>query len=204
MCAGAGVHLSPARMERRGLLEPGRQRLRVERHGGRTEREGDGADRRNDDQFCTQHGTSLDIAARGMRAVRGFVAPTARYVHGMAGFNSPARPRRCGVAPAVMTNNQAQQRSGFRSWPREPHGRRLCKLYRVGRRGRHRPKKLHAEVSRSRSGECTRSVGRFGRGRLSGGGSGIRTHDTVSRIHAFQASAFSHSAIPPRVAAGAI
>src|SRR5215470_10681363 len=33
---------------------------------------------------------------------------------------------------------------------------------------------------------------------VSGGGSGIRTHDTVSRIHAFQASAFSHSAIPPR------
>src|SRR5256885_4451420 len=33
--------------------------------------------------------------------------------------------------------------------------------------------------------------------RLAGGGSGIRTHDTVSRIHAFQASAFSHSAIPP-------
>jgi hypothetical protein len=31
----------------------------------------------------------------------------------------------------------------------------------------------------------------------SGGGSGIRTHDTVSRIHAFQACAFSHSAIPP-------
>src|ERR1700740_1612714 len=33
--------------------------------------------------------------------------------------------------------------------------------------------------------------------RRSGGGSGIRTHDTVSRIHAFQASAFSHSAISP-------
>ena len=33
--------------------------------------------------------------------------------------------------------------------------------------------------------------------RALGGGSGIRTHDTVSRIHAFQASAFSHSAIPP-------
>src|SRR3954470_19208843 len=33
--------------------------------------------------------------------------------------------------------------------------------------------------------------------RLTGGGSGIRTHDTVSRIHAFQACAFSHSAIPP-------
>jgi len=31
-----------------------------------------------------------------------------------------------------------------------------------------------------------------------GGGSGIRTHDTVSRIHAFQASAFSHSATPPQ------
>ena len=32
---------------------------------------------------------------------------------------------------------------------------------------------------------------------LAGGGSGIRTHDTVARIHAFQACAFSHSAIPP-------
>src|SRR5262249_30281751 len=30
-----------------------------------------------------------------------------------------------------------------------------------------------------------------------GGGSGIRTHDTVSRIHAFQACPFSHPAIPP-------
>jgi hypothetical protein len=30
-----------------------------------------------------------------------------------------------------------------------------------------------------------------------GGESGIRTHDTVSRIHAFQACAFSHSAISP-------
>src|SRR5579872_225562 len=39
------------------------------------------------------------------------------------------------------------------------------------------------------TGEYDRIVG--------GGGSGIRTHDTVSRIHAFQASAFSHSAIPP-------
>src|SRR6202050_5853438 len=33
-----------------------------------------------------------------------------------------------------------------------------------------------------------------------GGGRRIRTHDTVSRIHAFQASAFSHSAIPPGAA----
>ena len=33
----------------------------------------------------------------------------------------------------------------------------------------------------------------------SGGGSGIRTHDTVSRIHAFQACALSHSAIPPAI-----
>ena len=31
-----------------------------------------------------------------------------------------------------------------------------------------------------------------------GGGSGIRTHVTVSRKHAFQACAFSHSATPPR------
>src|SRR3954467_8608529 len=30
-----------------------------------------------------------------------------------------------------------------------------------------------------------------------GGQGGIRTHDTVSRIHAFQASAFSHSATCP-------
>src|SRR5690349_625422 len=32
---------------------------------------------------------------------------------------------------------------------------------------------------------------------VDGGESGIRTHDTVSRIHAFQACAFSHSAISP-------
>ena len=38
-------------------------------------------------------------------------------------------------------------------------------------------------------GEC------FGKG--AGGEGGIRTHDTVSRIHAFQASAFSHSATSP-------
>src|SRR5205807_1944522 len=30
-----------------------------------------------------------------------------------------------------------------------------------------------------------------------GGGSGIRTHGTLSRTHAFQACALSHSAIPP-------
>ena len=35
------------------------------------------------------------------------------------------------------------------------------------------------------------SIGKYG------GGSGIRTRDTVSRIHAFQACAFSHSATPP-------
>jgi hypothetical protein len=33
--------------------------------------------------------------------------------------------------------------------------------------------------------------------RAGGGGSGIRTHDTVSRIHTFQACAFDRSAIPP-------
>ncbi len=32
---------------------------------------------------------------------------------------------------------------------------------------------------------------------VDGGGSGIRTHVTVSRKHAFQACAFSHSATPP-------
>src|SRR5689334_1784589 len=38
---------------------------------------------------------------------------------------------------------------------------------------------------------------RFLRGK-NGGESGIRTHDRVSPIHAFQACAFSHSAISPR------
>lgn len=33
--------------------------------------------------------------------------------------------------------------------------------------------------------------------RLNGGGSGIRTRDTVSGIHTFQACAFNHSATPP-------
>ena len=33
--------------------------------------------------------------------------------------------------------------------------------------------------------------------RFNGGGDGIRTHDTVSRIHAFQACAFDRSATPP-------
>jgi hypothetical protein len=34
-------------------------------------------------------------------------------------------------------------------------------------------------------------------GSENGGGSGIRTRDTVSRIHTFQACAFNHSATPP-------
>ena len=33
--------------------------------------------------------------------------------------------------------------------------------------------------------------------RVNGGESGIRTHGTVSRTHAFQACALSHSAISP-------
>ena len=37
--------------------------------------------------------------------------------------------------------------------------------------------------------------GNFGQG---GGGSGIRTRDTVARIHTFQACAFNHSATPPQ------
>src|SRR5271167_4487575 len=36
-----------------------------------------------------------------------------------------------------------------------------------------------------------------------GGGGGIRTRDTVSRIHTFQACAFSRSATPPRRASNA-
>ena len=34
---------------------------------------------------------------------------------------------------------------------------------------------------------------------LDGGGSGIRTHETLTSLHAFQASAFNHSAIPPQI-----
>ncbi len=34
-----------------------------------------------------------------------------------------------------------------------------------------------------------------------GGENGIRTHDTVSRIHAFQACAFNHSATSPNLIA---
>jgi hypothetical protein len=33
---------------------------------------------------------------------------------------------------------------------------------------------------------------------FTGGGSGIRTHGTLARTHAFQACALSRSAIPPR------
>ena len=40
-------------------------------------------------------------------------------------------------------------------------------------------------------------VRRNGRLRQCGGESGIRTHGTVSRTHAFQACALSHSAISP-------
>src|SRR5438067_13336194 len=46
-------------------------------------------------------------------------------------------------------------------------------------------------------GETRASVTSRGTSDKSGGESGIRTHDTVSRIHAFQACAFSHSAISP-------
>ena len=35
-------------------------------------------------------------------------------------------------------------------------------------------------------------------GKVNGGGRGIRTLDTVSRIHTFQACAFNHSATPPK------
>ena len=46
-----------------------------------------------------------------------------------------------------------------------------------------------------------RTAGNYGRNslqpRLRGGESGIRTHVTLSSKHAFQACAFSHSAISP-------
>src|SRR5258708_24755628 len=46
---------------------------------------------------------------------------------------------------------------------------------------------LHAKYKRNRINEIQ-----------TGGESGIRTHDTGKGIHAFQACAFSHSAISPR------
>ena len=52
------------------------------------------------------------------------------------------------------------------------------------------------ETTRTQNAHRIRS--RTGVQRLkSGGGSGIRTRDTVSRIHTFQACAFNHSATPP-------
>src|SRR5664279_236645 len=63
---------------------------------------------------------------------------------------------------------------------------------------------LRSEVQRLISGCCKHRA--FTRSKIStesrsqrdgGGGSGIRTHVTVSRKHAFQACAFSHSATPP-------
>ena len=49
---------------------------------------------------------------------------------------------------------------------------------------------MHAAMSESAKG-C-----------FAGGGSGIRTRDTVSRIHTFQACAFYHSATPPYASTG--
>ena len=54
-------------------------------------------------------------------------------------------------------------------------------------------KQLLFQVFMSRIG-----MGRNFMKRASGGGSGIRTHVTLSRKHAFQACALSHSAIPPK------
>jgi hypothetical protein len=76
------------------------------------------------------------------------------------------------------------------------------------KRGRERPNSalaLHPQY-RARSPEPRNCGGifpahirwRIVRDGVAGGGSGIRTHVTVSRKHAFQACAFSHSATPPR------
>jgi hypothetical protein len=42
------------------------------------------------------------------------------------------------------------------------------------------------------------SISKYKMSGMSGGESGIRTHGTVSRTHAFQACALSHSAISPK------
>ena len=47
-----------------------------------------------------------------------------------------------------------------------------------------------------------RLIGREGDLNKTGGESGIRTRDTVSRIHTFQACAFNHSATSPLRAMG--
>ncbi len=85
-------------------------------------------------------------------------------------------------------------------------------------RGRHGGRASHPMHGRSRGGLTTKihtpadrarmeMPGEFAaskdynsnniNGLVSGGGSGIRTRDTVSRIHTFQACAFNHSATPP-------
>jgi hypothetical protein len=53
---------------------------------------------------------------------------------------------------------------------------------------------LKADMSVRAGGVATSGLSSGGK---NGGGSGIRTHVTVSRKHAFQACAFSHSATPP-------
>src|ERR1700691_2468566 len=79
---------------------------------------------------------------------------------------------------------RARESRGVRSARKGPpgHSRLCCDVVSVG---------VLADKS-------ARKIARNDGGRTVGGGSGIRTHDTVSRIHAFQASAFSHSAIPPQ------
>ena len=58
----------------------------------------------------------------------------------------------------------------------------------------------HRQHNMATTTTCYQWVSRLLREHLgsgTGGGSGIRTHDTVPRIHAFQACALSHSATPP-------
>lgn len=67
---------------------------------------------------------------------------------------------------------------GLRSGPRCPEAGRLTALDRAAQTG---PQKMPPPTAAS----------------AHGGGRGIRTLDTVPRIHAFQACAFNHSATPP-------
>ncbi len=76
-----------------------------------------------------------------------------------------------------------------------PDGSALPRISGAPRRGRTR------RSATARQPPCRRSAAEGSKrprfGACGGGGSGIRTRDTVSGIHTFQACAFNHSATPP-------
>src|SRR5215470_4693899 len=118
----------------------------------------------------------------GQIAARKF-APVARRAAGCE-----VRARRSALGAVLLRHSgPGVQNAPLHNAP-PPHARRL------------RPRRATMSSVTSFNYERIAADGVHGRVRFlawDGGGSGIRTHDTVSRIHAFQACALSHSAIPP-------